>query len=217
MMQRRRRGALVARRERIDAPDRHARVPIVRQRQWRYRSRSSPVRNCSLRSGMIVSASTSETSTAIVSVIESAEKNWPTTPVSSPSGGKTTTVVSVEVVTGQISSCNASRIAARRSGCELHVTHDVLRDHDQASSMTSPIAIAIAPSVIRLNVCPSRDMTPTVIASVSGMDGSADRGHAPVAQEYQQHDHREHRADEHRVAHRASARRGRARPDRTRA
>jgi hypothetical protein len=36
--------------------------------------------------------------------------------------------------------------------------------------MTSPIAIAIAPSVIRLNVWPMRDMTNTVIASVSGMD-----------------------------------------------
>ena len=36
--------------------------------------------------------------------------------------------------------------------------------------MTSPIAIAIAPSVIRLNVCPTRDITNTVTAIVSGMD-----------------------------------------------
>ena len=39
-----------------------------------------------------------------------------------------------------------------------------------ASSITRPIAIAIAPSVIRLNVCPSSDMTNTVIAIVSGID-----------------------------------------------
>ena len=39
-----------------------------------------------------------------------------------------------------------------------------------ASSITSPIAIAIAPSVIRLNVCPTQLITNTVIASVSGID-----------------------------------------------
>ena len=39
-----------------------------------------------------------------------------------------------------------------------------------ASSITSPIAIAIAPSVIRLNVCPTSDITNTVIAIVSGID-----------------------------------------------
>ena len=49
---------------------------------------------------MIVSARTSETSTAIVSVIDSAAKNCPTTPFSSRSGRKTTTVVIVDVVTG---------------------------------------------------------------------------------------------------------------------
>jgi hypothetical protein len=71
--------------------------------------------NCSLSSGITVSASPSDTSTAIVSVIESAVKNWPTTPSSSPSGKNTTTVVMVDVVTGQMSSCTASRIAAVRS------------------------------------------------------------------------------------------------------
>ena len=64
---------------------------------------------------MMVSARSSETSTAMVSVTESATKNCPTTPVSSPSGRNTTTVVMVEVVTGQISSCTASRMAVRRS------------------------------------------------------------------------------------------------------
>ena len=39
-----------------------------------------------------------------------------------------------------------------------------------ASSITMPIAIAIAPSVMRLNVWPTSDMTKTVIAIVSGID-----------------------------------------------
>jgi hypothetical protein len=67
---------------------------------------------------MSVSATIKDTSTAIVSVTDSAWKNCPSTPVSSPSGRNTTTVVSVDVVTGQISSCTASRIAICRSGCK---------------------------------------------------------------------------------------------------
>ncbi len=39
-----------------------------------------------------------------------------------------------------------------------------------ASSITRPMAIAMAPSVIRLNVCPISDMTNTVIAIVIGID-----------------------------------------------
>src|SRR2546430_7992683 len=70
---------------------------------------SCGVTNCSASSGMSVSASSSETSTATVSVVASAAKNWPTTPCSRPSGRNTTTVVMVDVVTGQISSCTASR------------------------------------------------------------------------------------------------------------
>ena len=38
------------------------------------------------------------------------------------------------------------------------------------SSITSPIAIAMAPSVIRLNVWPIRYMAKTLIASVRGID-----------------------------------------------
>ena len=54
--------------------------------------------------GVSVRASTSEISTAADSVNESALKNCPTTPDSRPSGTKTTTVVSVEPVTGAINS-----------------------------------------------------------------------------------------------------------------
>src|SRR2546429_326167 len=39
-----------------------------------------------------------------------------------------------------------------------------------ASSITSPMAIAIAPRVIRLNVCPRSDITKIVMTRVSGMD-----------------------------------------------
>ncbi len=53
---------------------------------------------------MMVRARTSETSTATVNVVASAAKNWPTTPCSNPRGRNTTTVVSVDVVTGQMSS-----------------------------------------------------------------------------------------------------------------
>ena len=63
----------------------------------------------------MLSASSNETSTATVSVNESAAKNCPTTPSSNPSGRKTTTVVSVDVVTGQMSSCTAARTAVARS------------------------------------------------------------------------------------------------------
>ncbi len=79
---------------------------------------------------MIVSARTSDTSTAMVSVIDSALKNWPSTPVSSPSGRNTTTVVIVDVVTGQMSSCTASRMAMCAVRRERQVAHDVLGDHD---------------------------------------------------------------------------------------
>src|SRR2546426_1812742 len=56
---------------------------------------SCGVTNCSASNGMSVSASSSETSTATVSVVASAAKNWPTTPCSKPSGRNTTTEVMV--------------------------------------------------------------------------------------------------------------------------
>ena len=75
----------------------------------------------------------------------------------------------VDVVTGQISSCTASRIAACRSGF-IFACLTMFSVMTTASSITSPIAIAIAPSVIRLNVWPTRAMMKTVIAIVSGID-----------------------------------------------
>ncbi len=125
--------ALVAIGERVDRRGRCAPATprVCRSALSASASMSSPRRNCSLSSGMIVSATTSDTSTAIVSVIDSAWKNCPSTPVSSPSGRKTTTVVIVDVVTGQISSCTASRIAIARSWLQVRVPDDVLGDHDR--------------------------------------------------------------------------------------
>ena len=78
-------------------------------------------------------------------------------------------MVIVDVVTGQMSSCTASRIAISRSGlrCTCRTMFSVITT---ASSITRPIAMAIAPSVIRLNVWPTSDITKTVIAIVSGID-----------------------------------------------
>ena len=120
---------------------------------------------------MTVSASSRETSTASVSVVASAAKNWPTTPCSRPSGRNTTTVVMVDVVTGQISSCTASRMARTRAppSARWRAMFSVITT---ASSITRPIAIAIAPSVIKLKVCPRTLITNTVMASVSGMDAA---------------------------------------------
>jgi hypothetical protein len=104
-------------------------------------------------------------------VIESAAKNCPTTPWRSRRGRKTTTVVIVDVVTGRISSCTASRIAALRSAVSAR-WRTMFSVTTTESSITRPIAIAIAPSVMRLNVWPTIHMTSTVIASVIGIDAA---------------------------------------------
>ncbi len=119
---------------------------------------------------MSVSASASETSTATVSVAARAAKNCPTTPWSRPSGRNTTTVVMVDVVTGQISSCTAARMAASRPPpARSSRWRAMFSVTTTASSITRPIAIAIAPRVIRLNVWPITHITNTVTASVTGI------------------------------------------------
>ena len=76
---------------------------------------------------MTVTESTSEISTATDSVSDSARKNWPTTPDSSPSGANTTTVVSVELTSGATSSRDG--VARRSSAPFAGAAMDVL-DHD---------------------------------------------------------------------------------------
>jgi len=57
---------------------------------------------------MSVRARTRDASTAAESVSDKALKNCPTTPDNNPSGAKTTTVVSVELMTGGVSAVTAS-------------------------------------------------------------------------------------------------------------
>ena len=116
----------------------------------------------------MVSARPSDTNTATVRVVASAAKNCPTTPCNRPSGRKTTTVVIVEVVTGQMSSWTAFRIARKRSSVSAR-WRAMFSVITTASSITSPMAIAIAPRVIRLKVWPMRLITNTVTASVRGI------------------------------------------------
>jgi hypothetical protein len=89
-------------------------------------------------------------------------------------------------------------IAASRSGRQMQVP-TMFSVITTASSITRPIAIAIAPSVMRLNVCPMSDITNTVIAIVSGIDDALIAVIRAVAQEQQQDEHREHGTDQHRV------------------
>ena len=74
----------------------------------------------------------------------------------------------VDVVTGQISSCTASRIAVWRVP-PIARWRAMFSTTTTASSITRPIAIAIAPRLIRLNVSPVTHITNTVIAIVSGI------------------------------------------------
>ena len=69
-----------------------------------------------------------------------------------------------------------------------------------ASSMTMPIAIAIAPSVMRLNVWPTSDITKTVIAIVIGIDDALIAVTRAWRRKTSSTMHREHRANQHRVA-----------------
>ena len=86
-----------------------------------------------------------------------------------------------------------------------------------ASSITSPMAIAIAPSVIRLNVWPNSRISSTVIVSVSGIDVALMAVMRRWRRKSSRIDDGEHRADQHRVAHRRAPRRARATPGRRRA
>ena len=117
---------------------------------------------------MSVRARARETRTATARVSDSAAKNCPTTPLSSTSGRNTTTVVSVDVVTGQTSSASASRIATRRSlrSARWRAMFSVITT---ASSITRPMAMAIPPRLMRLNVRPISFIPNTVIAMVRGM------------------------------------------------
>jgi len=104
-------------------------LPIARCGHRLLQSASSSVRNWSAINGMIESASNNDTITAMVSVDrKERQKTARQHPVSNRSGRNTTTVVRVEVVTGQISSCTACLIASCRFGlirrCRTNVFGD---------------------------------------------------------------------------------------------
>ena len=129
-------------------------------------------------------------------------KNSPTTPVSSPSGAKTTTVVRVEPATGpRISSVPVRTTSAGgSSGCSAS-RRSMFSTTTTASSMMMPIATASPPRLIRLSESPASARPRSVMATVSGRLSAAARRGAPLAQEEEQHQHRERAAEQHRVAH----------------
>ena len=72
-----------------------------------------------------------------------------------------------------------------------------------ASSITSPMAIAIPPRLIRLKVRPMSFIPNTVMAMVSGMLAALMAVMRPWRRKSEEDEHRQERADEHGVAHRA--------------
>ena len=109
--------------------------------------------------------STSESSTATDRLSDSARKNWPGTPESSPSGANTTTVVSVELTSGAISCWHRVDDA----GCRLRRARRwMFSTTTTASSMTRPMATARPPIDIRLIVPPNSRMKTNVGITASG-------------------------------------------------
>ena len=113
------------------------------------------------------SASTSDVSSATLIAIASALKNVPVTPVIVMSGRNTTIGVSVEPISGTVSSFSALAVASSGpsppSRCStMFSTTTIL------SSMTSPTAAARPPSVIRLKLWPSIFIAMNVTTIVTG-------------------------------------------------
>ena len=101
-------------------------------------------------------------------VIASARKNAPVTPVIRTSGRNTTIGVIVDPMSGTRISAIALRIASARS-CPASRCSTMFSTTTIASSMTRPTAAARPPSVIRLKLSPSRRRAMNVIASVAGI------------------------------------------------
>ena len=182
-------------RSRVEALER-GRLVLVRRLHGLARAGAAAQRASS---GISVSACTSEISTADASVIDSARKNWPTTPDSMPSGTKTTTVVSVEPTTGAISSRIASCDRLRRRLAAVQMAVDVLDDDD---GIVDDEADGDGEAAHRHHVDRLAEPAHDEEGRHDGerqRDGGDER-EAPVAQEDQQHDDGEHAADEDRVA-----------------
>ncbi len=108
----------------------------------------------------------SDSRTATDRLCERARKNWPGTPDRSPSGAKTTTVVSVELTSGPKSSETASVTLATPSPAFRWMFSTTTT----ASSMTRPMATASPPIDIRLidppNTCMNTNVGITAIGRV---------------------------------------------------
>ena len=178
---------------RVQAIERAAAIFVVRPASAacaRYAARAS--------SGIRNSASTIEISTATDSVIDSALKKSPTTPESSPSGAKTTTVVSVDPTIGrdELAGGGFDRVGAAALG---QAPMDVLDDDhgvvdDQADGDGHA---AHRHQVDRLAEQPHEEERAD---DGQRQRAGGDEGQPPVAEEDQQHEHRERGADEDRVA-----------------
>ncbi len=107
-------------------------------------------RNQYASTGMTVSDTSSEASSATVTVIANGAKSCPTKPPTRAIGANTATVVSVEAVTAPATSRTAVRIASRfgspYSRCRLMFSSTTME-----SSTTRPTAMVSAPRVSRLS------------------------------------------------------------------
>ncbi len=117
-------------------------------------------------------ASPSEIASPPPSVIASARKKSPVMSETKTSGRKTAITVSVEAMSGRLSSLSALSTAAS-VGIPVEWPRWIASIITIASSMNSPMPAAIPPSVIMLNVIPQSAITTSVIAIVHGTTTAA--------------------------------------------
>src|SRR6185437_14515292 len=147
---------------------------LARARRRRCRRRFAPPspRKYWLSTGVQVSARASEVSSATPTVMASARKNTPVTPVIEINGTKTTMGVMVEPTNGLVISARAARMASARP-LPASRWSTMFSTTTMASSITSPTAAARPPRLMRLKLCPSAAMTTNVIRIVAGITSPA--------------------------------------------
>src|SRR5881396_2041553 len=149
--------------------------------------------------GVQVSASASDVRSAMPTVIASALKNVPVTPVIDMSGRNTTIGVIVDPTSGTRISAIALRMASARS-CPASRCITMFSTTTIASSMTRPTAAARPPSVMRLKLAERAQHDERDRERRRNHEAGDERG-APVAQEQHHDERRQHEPDEDRVAH----------------
>ena len=121
---------------------------------------------------MKVTAIASDVNSATTIVNASERKNTPAMPDSSASGRNTTTGVSVEPVSGVRISAMPSRTASKRP-LPRRTCVWIASTTTIASSITSPIAAATPPSVIRLKLSLAAASATSVARTVTGITSTA--------------------------------------------